>query len=253
MVGDDGVANQVGMAPGARWIGCRNMNKGVGTPATYAECFQWFVAPTRLDGSEPRPDLAPDVINNSWVCPPSEGCSWDSLKLVIENTRQAGILVVASAGNSGSSCDTVSDPPAIYDASFTIGATDSSDGIAEFSSRGPASYTSLRKPDVSAPGVDIRSSIPGGWYSRMSGTSMAGPHVAGLVALIISVRPDLKGKVDIIETLIEHSALPLASLQDCGGISGASIPNNTYGWGRIDAWTTYLRLQNIYYFPIIYR
>ena len=75
MVGDDGGANQIGMAPGARWIGCRNMDNGVGSPATYAECYQWFVAPTALDGSEPRPDLAPDVINNSWGCPPSEGCT----------------------------------------------------------------------------------------------------------------------------------------------------------------------------------
>ena len=75
MVGDDGGANQIGMAPGARWIGCRNMDNGVGSPATYAECYEWFVAPTRVDGSEPRPDLAPDVINNSWGCPPSEGCN----------------------------------------------------------------------------------------------------------------------------------------------------------------------------------
>jgi serine protease AprX len=256
MVGDDGAGNQVGMAPGARWIGCRNMNKGAGTPATYAECFQWFVAPTRMDGSEPRPDMAPDVINNSWTCPSSEGCTLDSLKLVVENTRSAGIMVVASAGNSGPSCTTISDPPAIYDASFTIGATDNADNIAGFSSRGATYGSGLPKPDVSAPGVNIRSStsIPVvGGYSTMSGTSMAGPHVVGLVALAISIRPDLRGKLDLIETLIEHSAVPRTNPQTCGGIPGSSIPNNTYGWGRIDAWATYLRLQNIYYFPIIYR
>ncbi len=74
MVGDDDLGNQVGMAPGARWIGCRNMNVGVGTPETYTKCFQWFLAPTDLNDLNPRPDLAPDVINNSWSCPTSEGC-----------------------------------------------------------------------------------------------------------------------------------------------------------------------------------
>ena len=75
MVGDDGGANQIGMAPGARWIGCRNMNAGVGTPTTYIECFEWFIAPTDLAGQNPNPAMAPDVINNSWGCPESEGCS----------------------------------------------------------------------------------------------------------------------------------------------------------------------------------
>ena len=75
MVGDDGAGNQIGMAPGARWIGCRNMDQGNGTPATYTECYQWFIAPTDLNGENPRPDLAPDVIDNSWSCPVSEGCT----------------------------------------------------------------------------------------------------------------------------------------------------------------------------------
>ncbi len=74
-VGDDGVSNQVGVAPGARWIGCRNMNQGAGTPATYTECLQFMIAPTDLDGKFPNPSLRPHVINNSWSCPPSEGCS----------------------------------------------------------------------------------------------------------------------------------------------------------------------------------
>ena len=74
MVGDDGGTNRIGMAPGARWIGCRNMNQGDGTPITYTECFQWFVAPTDIEGNNPDPGMAPDVINNSWSCPESEGC-----------------------------------------------------------------------------------------------------------------------------------------------------------------------------------
>jgi len=131
MVGDDGAANQIGMAPGARWIGCRNMEQGWGTPATYMECYQWFVAPTNLNDANPRPDLAPDVINNSWACPPGEGCTDPTvLQTVVENVRTAGILTIHSAGNSGNACSTVEDPAAIYDASFTVGATDSADSIA---------------------------------------------------------------------------------------------------------------------------
>ena len=66
MVGDDGGANQVGMAPDAKWIGCRNMDVGNGTPATYSECFQFFLAPTDLTGANPNPALAPHAINRNW-------------------------------------------------------------------------------------------------------------------------------------------------------------------------------------------
>ena len=235
MVGDDGGSNQIGMAPGARWIGCRNMDDGVGTPSTYAECYQWFVAPTDLNGDNPNPALAPDVINNSWGCPPSEGCTDpDVLLTVVQNLVDAGIVTAHSAGNSGSSCSSVSDPAAIYDESFTVGATDSTDTIAYFSSRGPVTVdgSNRPKPDISAPGVSIRSSVPGGGYEGgWSGTSMAGPHVAGLVALLISAHPELDGQVDQIETTIEQSALHISWT----GCSSSGVPNNSYGWGRIDA------------------
>ena len=102
------------------------MERGYGTPVTYLECFEWFLAPTDGNGLDPRPELAPHVINNSWVCPPSEGCDPDSLRTIVENTRAAGIVVVASAGNSGSECGSVEYPPAIYAAAFSVGATDSS-------------------------------------------------------------------------------------------------------------------------------
>jgi serine protease AprX len=115
MVGDDGSGHQIGMAPGARWIGCRNMDAGgYGTPASYITCYQWFIAPTRVNGTEPRPDLAPDVINNSWGCPPSEGCTDPNVLLeAVQNVRAAGILTVHSAGNSGSGCSSVDTPSAI--------------------------------------------------------------------------------------------------------------------------------------------
>jgi serine protease AprX len=238
MVGDDGGGNQIGMAPEATWIGCRNMDRGHGTPATYSECFQWFIAPTDLNGANPNPALAPHVVNNSWACPPVEGCTdHNVLQSVVENSRAAGIVVVASAGNSGPACNTVSNPPAIYDASFTVGATGSAGWIAGFSSRGPVTVdiSNRLKPDITAPGVGIRSSIRNGDYSYLSGTSMAGPHVAGLVALLISANPALAGQVDKIEAIIRETAVPVTTLQECGGVPGNQVPNHTYGYGRIDA------------------
>ncbi len=238
MVGDDGGTNQVGMAPGAKWIGCRNMDQGNGTPATYAECYQWFIAPTDLNDQNPDPSKAPDVINNSWGCPESEGCTDPNVLLsVVDAVRAAGILSVHSAGNSGPACSTVNDPAAIYDSSFTVGATDNFGNIASFSSHGPVTVdgSNRRKPDISAPGLNVRSSVPGGGYGSMSGTSMAGPHVAGLAALLISAEPALRGHPDQIEELIEKSATPRTTGAVCGDASGA-VPNNTYGWGWINAW-----------------
>ena len=238
MVGDDGAGNQIGMAPGAKWIGCRNMERGWGTAATYLECFQWFLAPTDLNDQNPDPSKAPDVINNSWYSDASEGTTnLFVFQTAVENLRAAGVVVVVSAGNEGSGCSTITSP-AIYDASFSVGATDSGDNIASFSSRGPVTVdgSNRLKPDVSAPGVNIRSSVPvnsyaGGW----SGTSMAGPHVVGLVALLLSAHPELRGQVDTIEHIIESCAVPRTDSQSCGDIPGTDVPNNTYGWGRVDA------------------
>ncbi len=238
MVGQTG-PSVLGMAPGARWIGCRNMDQGNGTPATYAECFEFFLAPTDADGQNPDPARAPDVVNNSWSCPPSEGCTdVDVLKQVVENLRAAGIVVVVSAGNSGSSgCSSVRTPTAIYEASLTVGATDLSDVIAVFSSRGPVTVdgSGRLKPDISAPGVNVCSTTPGDAYGNSSGTSMAAPHTAGLVALLISAQPCLRGHVDAIEQYIIDSSVPRTHSQTCGDVPGDEVPNNTYGWGAIRA------------------
>jgi hypothetical protein len=92
------IQEQIGMAPGARWIGCRNMEGTTGTPATYIECYEWFIAPTDLNDANPDPSKAPDVINNSWYCPPEEGCTDPNVLLIaVNNLRQAGILTVHSA------------------------------------------------------------------------------------------------------------------------------------------------------------
>jgi serine protease AprX len=260
MVGDDGAGNQVGIAPGAKWIGCRNMDQGWGKPSTYIECFEWFIAPYPYGGDSfaGDPEKAPDIINNSWGCPESEGCTDpDVLETVVNNVRAAGILIVSSAGNSGSGCDTISTPPAIYESVFTIGATDTKDGIAPFSSRGPVIVdgSSRLKPDASAPGVNIRSSLLDGGYGELSGTSMAAPHVAGMAALLISARPELAGHVDAIEELIQRSSFPKKFQGLCGDYPGWQIPNPFYGWGRVDAYSTVGKALDwpIHYLPIIFR
>ena len=137
MVGDDGVGNQVGVAPGAKWIACRNMDKhGTGSPASYIECFEFLIAPYPYGHPEEgNPALAPDAINNSWDCPPSEGCSLNTLQAVVDAVRAAGIFPAMATGNSGPNCSTVTNAPEIYESSVSVGATDSYNQIASFSSR----------------------------------------------------------------------------------------------------------------------
>jgi serine protease AprX len=254
MVGDDGGTNRIGMAPQAKWIACRNMNHGVGAPVTgYLECMQFFLAPTKIDGSAPDPSKAPHVINNSWGCV-EPGCAPEPnppvpgfLRATLQASRAAGIVYVVSAGNEGNDgtgdCSTLQFPLARYPEAFSVGATDHrTDTIADFSSRGPVMGdpdfpTGLRKPDISAPGVGIRSvqRASDTSYGSLSGTSMSGPHVAGLVALIISANPALAGNVDRIEEIIEQTAVRKTTSQACGSDTSTTVPNNVYGWGRIDA------------------
>jgi subtilisin family serine protease len=244
MVGDGGAGNQVGVAPGARWIACRNMDHGVGQPSTYIACNQFFLAPyphggdPELDGD---PSKAPDIVNNSWSCPPSEGCDSTVLQASFAALSSAGILAVAAAGNTGPSCSTVSSPPAIHEEPFVAGATDVSNLLASFSSRGPVTIdgSGRLRPDVAAPGVAVRSSIRGGAYASMSGTSMASPHTAGAAALLWSAKPQVRGLVGTTRCLISHSARSIVQLQTaqvCGGTSLSDRPNNLFGYGLIDAY-----------------
>jgi hypothetical protein len=209
------------------------------------ECFQWLVAPTDLAGQNPDPSLAPHVINNSWACIPAEGCNPDTLQTAVENVRAAGIVVVAAAGNDGAECATIDYPPAIYDASFTVGATDAADVIGAISSRGPVTIdgSDRLKPDLTAPGIDVASAVgiwdiyTGGvqWdYYVADGTSASAPHVVGAIALLLDARPDLIGQVEAIEALLRSTALPLTSTQPCGGLGPAESPNHVYGHGRLD-------------------
>ena len=239
MVGDDGQGNQIGVAPGAKWIACRNMDAGGnGTPARYTECFQFLIAPYPINGGQGDPSKAPDSVNNSWTCPPSEGCSTLTLKSIVDAVRAAGIYPVMAASNYGPSCSTIQEPPAIYASSIDVGALDSSNNIASFSSRGPviADGSHRTKPDLSAPGVSIRGAVPGNGYSSgWSGTSMAAPHVAGGLALLWQAKPSLDGNIDGTESLMEHTAVRLRDLQALGYCPGPSpFQDNTFGYGLLN-------------------
>jgi serine protease AprX len=253
-VGDDAGAgvgtgtNQVGVAPGAKWIGCRNMDAGNGRAATYTECFQFFLAPTNLQNQNPDPSKRPHVMNNSWGCPLSgELCPRTVMQTIVENSDASGIFVEASAGNDGSACNTVQDPPAIYNAAFSTGAiSGSTNALQSFSSRGPVTSdgSGRMKPDLVAPGASVRSSLRTSdtSYGTMSGTSMAGPHVVGTVALLWSARPRLVRDTARTKWLLTRSATTSgitvgSNSSGCGGIG--SVPNNHYGWGRVQVLAAY--------------
>jgi serine protease AprX len=236
-IGDDGGNNQIGMAPGAKWIGCRNMDEGVGTPARYIECMEFFLAPYPVNGNPDQgdPSMAPDITINSWGCPTSEGCSVNTLKAAVEAQAAAGIMMVVAAGNAGSSCSTVTDPPSFYEASYTVGALNTgTDTAASFSSRGPvtADGSGRIKPDIAAPGTSTRSAsnTSDNAYVFSDGTSMATPHIAGAMALLWSAHPELRNQIDASREALDSAAHFVSSTQ-CGA---AGPPNNVYGWGRVD-------------------
>ncbi len=232
LVGDDGLGNQVGVAPGARWIAAYGFSGVDGL----LSAMEWTIAPTDLAGHNPDPDRRPHVVSNSWGAPGAM-VLWDPL---LEAQRAAGIFGAWAAGNNGTNgCGTLVSP-ADSPAGFAVGATDQSDGIAFFSSRGPNATrrwldTYGTGPEVTAPGYPIRTSTPGGGYTITGGTSFATPHVAGTVALLWSAEPDLVGRVEETAAILRGTAMPKTTGESCGGVPGSAVPNNTYGWGRLDA------------------
>ena len=224
MVGDDDPALTyiAGMAPDARWIACKGCESASCSTFALTACANWLLQP----GGNPA--NRPHVVNNPWG-----GGSNPWYRSYVQAWRAAGIFPAFPVGGSGPSCETVGSP-ADYPESFASGATNTNDVIATFSARGPSSWDEI-KPEVTAPGVNICSSVPGSSWSCYSGTSPANSHTAGLVAMLWSCNPTLVGNIAATERLITSTAVCIQDLS-CGGTACPDGANNVYGWGRIDAY-----------------
>ena len=230
MVGGDGpgpFTPDVGVAPGAKWIAAKGCEDFFCTEESLLSAGEFVLAPTDLDGLNPDPSKRPDIVNNSWGGGPADEFYLE----IVQAWRAAGIIPVFSAGNAGPQCETGGSPGDFLE-SFSVGATDVNDHIAEFSSRGPSPFGKVN-PDVSAPGVDVISSVPGDGYDSFSGTSMAAPHTAGTLALLLSAEPGLLGNFEGATDAVRATAHDLLDDQ-CGGDEDGD-PNNVFGDGRIDA------------------
>lgn len=229
-----------GVAPGAEWIACANLPRNLGNPALYLDCWQFLFAPYPTGGdpfTRGAPGLGAQVINNSWGCPRLEGCDPQTFHSAVSGLRTAGIFLVVSAGNDGPTCSSLHTPPAQYDQVFSVGAVDGQGSLATFSSLGPLEEAlgSWNKPDLVAPGVRILSSFPGSTYQEQSGTSMSGPHVAGVVALMWSANPSLVGNIAATERILRESAAPYSGQSpECPG--AAAFPSSATGYGLLDAY-----------------
>lgn len=228
-------ANQVGVAPGAKFISVKAFTNEGGNDVDLIAAAQWILAPTDANGNT-RVDLAPDVVNNSWGGGPGLD-EW--YRDVVINWRAAEIFPEFSAGNT-----TFFNPggpgsvaaPANYPEAFATGATDINNKVANFSLRGPSPYAEI-KPDISAPGVNIRSSVPGGAYEGgWNGTSMSGPAVSGVAALLRQVNANLT--VDDMEQILLDTATPLTDSEY------PTSPNHGYGYGLVDAYTAVTSIAN---------
>ncbi len=226
---DSQTGDTVGVAPDAFWIAAAVQGCSSGGTAKLIASFQWAIDP---DSNSTTMDM-PDVIN----------CSWRDLSIAtsqctsiyvstLSAVEAAGIAVVFSAGNNGPGTSTI-DPPININTdslnTFSVGAVDGNIPgypIADFSSRGPSicggSGTNLIKPEVSAPGVHVRSTIPNSSYGFMNGTSMAAPHVAGSIALLKQAYPNLTGKQ--LKGILFSSSLDLGTVGE----------DNDYGKGLIN-------------------
>lgn len=217
----------VGVAPAAQWMAARGCASNFCNESDLLASAQWMLAPTDPAGQHPRPDLRPHIINNSW----GGGSDNRWYAGYVQAWNAAGIFSVFANGNAGLFGCATSISPGDYVESFAVGATDSADGLAAFSSRGPTADNRI-KPDLAAPGVNVVSAWPGGGYASLSGTSMAAPHVAGAVALLWSANPLLVGDLPATQALLTQNAVPRPFAQ-CGA---EGVPNNGFGWGRLDVY-----------------
>ncbi len=229
MLGSEGESgpNQIGVAPRARWIAAKGCEGFSCSDESLLAAGQWILAPTDLNGQNPRAELRPHIVNNSWGGPSND----PFYRAVVQAWEAAGIFNTFAIGNDGEGGCRTAGSPGDYPESYGVGAFDRDNRIADFSSRGPSAVDENIKPNISAPGVDVRSSIPGGNYDAFDGTSMAAPHVAGVVALMWSAAPTLVGDIAATRALLDESAIDSEDLR-CGG---TPAKNNVWGEGRLDA------------------
>jgi subtilisin family serine protease len=228
MVGRDAGGTAVGVAPEAQWIAVKIFNnQGNATVAGIHEGFQWLLDP---DGN-PGTDDAPHVVNNSWTFG-SPGCDLE-FQLDLISLRAAGIVPIFAAGNFGPSSGT-SASPANNPEAFAVGATNNSDFIYSYSSRGPSACGEGQTtfPEMVAPGVSIHTTDLFGLYTNATGTSMAAPHIAGGLALLLSAYPDLLATEQ--ETALFSGTVDL----------GPTGPDNDFGEGRLDILAAYQWLSD---------
>lgn len=227
MVGDDGV-NQVGVAPGATWIAAKGCEGRTCSTEALLSSGQFMLAPTDLRGNNPNPDLRPHIINNSW----GGGADTDPwYQPTVRAWVAAGIFPQFSSGNPGSACGQAGNPGNLPEA-YAAGAFDINGNLYTNSGRGPSAWgADMIKPNITAPGVAVRSSVATGGYGSFTGTSMASPHVAGTIALLWSAVPALERDIDTTRAILDGSAVDTSDLT-CGG---TAANNNVWGQGRLDA------------------
>ncbi len=237
MVGSDPEgANKIGVAPQAKWIAARVFDSnGLTTDSAILDAGEWILAPKDKYGKA-HPEMAPDIVNNSWGNI-SAGKN-EFFRDIVKSWRAANIIAFFSAGNTkppenngGPGSVTA---PANYPESFSTGAVNYRNQLAAFSLRGPSPYGTV-KPEVAAPGVSIRSSVPGGGYKALNGTSMASPHTAGVTALLLQANQSLTA--DQAEAILKETAVPLTDNEY------PQVPSNGYGWGLINALNAVSSLQ----------
>ncbi len=228
MVAGNASGSAIGVAPNATWIAAKIYNdSGIATTSAIHQSFQWLLDP---DGN-PLTDDAPDVVNNSWALNNINGCD-QTFQSDLQTLVAAGITPVFAAGNYGSSPSTSVSPPN-NPAAFPVGAINNNNLVLSTSSRGPTSCgqsVPVTYPGVMAPGVNIRTTDLAGGYYTVSGTSLAAPHVAGGIALLLNAFPMLT--VAQIEEALKSTAVDL----------GSAGPDNNYGMGRIDLLAAYQKL-----------
>ncbi|MFQ5578299.1 MAG: S8 family serine peptidase, partial [Anaerolineae bacterium] len=230
LAGGSAGGTAIGVAPQAQWIAAKIFDQKANWQESAVHlAFQWLLDP---DGNPNTPD-APQVVNNSWQFATPE-CSPNTLVYEpdMQALRAAGILPIFAAGNNGPAPG-VNASPANNPSAFAVGAIDNASAIYRLSSRGPSACGGALFPEVAAPGVDIRTADRFGQYAVVDGTSVAAPHAAGVLALLLSAFPNL--------AVEDQAALLMASAADLGD----SGPDNTFGYGRLDALAAYQSLADL--------